>query len=243
MNDRLKYIRGKVVGYALALILCAPASLGMGSCGSKDTVRRVNHDTGKAEGTAANIKLDITPPGSSRGGRYRGLVRFMGDRKRPVFAKALSISALSHNKNALQNIHVVIRNEREAAIECDVSPDANTTELIVLSVRYPQRTETYDLYLRVVDEDWDPSWRPTAVAPPDTAVSAGTMVILDATASRHPAGLNAMTFLWIINDGKMLVGDNITSFVLPAGTHTIVLIAEDRFGNVSNDTMIVHVDK
>jgi hypothetical protein len=184
----------------------------------------------------SHLSLDIDPPGAVRGQRYRGFIR-----SRAPLPGGVTVTSL--RPAALANISVVRRSDSTLAVECDVAAAANPSEPLFVSGIGDGAETTGSVILHTVPPGWDPAWRPVAVAPPDTAVADSTsMVILDASRSRHGAGLEAMHFRWSIDGGREVVkGGAVTSTTLSRGRHEVVLVATDSFGHISRDTMVVEV--
>jgi len=234
----------------LSCMLAALATLGAG-CGGRcprecDEIKPSQGALlrGPDATTVRQVAFDADPPGARRGGRYEGTVRIQDEEASCSLDSAIFFQARSFRAWALTDVRFAPKSVRELSLSCAVSRDANPTEKLYATIEFPALRLSGEIYLKITDFDWNPAWRPTAVAPPDTIVADSTsMVILDATKSRHPAGSEAMNFQWWVDGGVWVIkGEPVTSTTLPRGRHTVVLMAEDRFGHVSADTMIVWVE-
>jgi len=190
-----------------------------------------------------DLGLEVTPPGAVRGRAFRIFVTAAVTAAPPFAGAEISILATAP-AGGITGAQLTILSADSLEIRGLVSAAAHATQRIDLSFTRGEARRLETIYLRTVDPDWNPAWRPTAVAPPDTMVPRDRpVVILDATGSAHPAGFSALHFRWRIDHGAHVIkGEPVTSARLDPGEHVVVLVAEDAFGWTSCDTMRIRVE-
>jgi hypothetical protein len=182
-----------------------------------------------------------SPPGAIAGRVYKGVIQ-----TQPLidFTEADSIKLTSYRPDAVTDLKILEVTPRRLTISGSVGDSARNSVGMNLAIFRGEETINIEFYLNVVSPDWDPAWRPRAVAPADTTVPTDTSdIVLDFTRSEHGGGLKAMHFTWIIDNKQIMKSGPVETITLPRGRHIIELEAEDLFGNRSIDTMIVTVLK
>lgn len=188
---------------------------------------------------ATEFDVMATPPGAIAGGEYNGTI----ETNPPLnFLTADSIKAIAFFPQDIRNLQIVEKTSHYFSLRCTVDDSASGSRRIDFYVYRDSIPTHLEFFLNVVEKNWSLDWRPIAVAPNDTVVNNDTcMVILNSTRSTHGGGYDMMHFKWIIDDADVIKGEPITSTTLPKGNHTIILEAEDKFGNTSVDSMSVEV--
>lgn len=200
-------------------------------------------EAAESDGTVEE-DTDTTPPGGKKQTTYEGVITPYSGANPFNLDVAVGVTVVPFNPLTLLYVSAHIEGTESVYWSCDIAEGADLSEAFTLEIDYGDSTINRQGYLSVVDPDWDEAGYPTAVAPPDISVpNENSIIILDATGSYHPAGLEAMDFQWWIDDGDLGVikGEPITSVYLPAGDHAIELKAQDDFGNWDSDMMFVDV--
>ena len=184
-------------------------------------------------------EIEIDPPGAIAGQEYTGMLTTSP----PIdFKDADSIIIQPFSGGTLAGIDIIEKENGLLTFKCVVDSSFRHSLGIGVSVHQNSKIKRLRFYLNVVGPEWNPEWKPVAVAPDDTTVTSDAGdIILDLTGSHHPGGFGAMHFRWIIDGEQIIKGGPVTSITLPEGKHTIELIAEDHFGKVDTDTMTVNV--
>jgi len=211
---------------------------------SKDSTEAATSDSTKK----ANAKT--TPPGGKKQYTYDGVITPTSDSGPFNLDQAYGVEVSVFRPEALEGVTWEIVSNDEVHWTAYVTTEADETEAFFLTIMYPDSVVVREGLLHVADENWDPTWLPTAVVtPPDTVVPYDTsMIVLDASHSYHPATAagyeSPMIFRWIVDGGDIVIkGEPITSTYLPMGDHYITLEAMDEFGNVSTADMHVLVEQ
>ena len=222
---------------AVVFVLWTCAVLSSTDCAS-------NHPERVADGTISmnSVAFEQDPPGARIGHRYEGRVSPIGPARGAVKGTK-TIEAVAHRPDGIRDVRVTKTGDDMLTLECVPTNAAAPTERIDVVLTLADREVTGSIYLNVVEGSWDTAWRPVAVATVEVStVKSPIQVRLDATKSTHPAGRGAMMFSWWIDGGaEVIKGADVTSSRLSPGRHTIVLVAEDRFGYVSRDTVAVDI--
>jgi uncharacterized membrane protein len=188
------------------------------------------------------VQADTDPPGGKKVGLYSGVVT--PNESAPLFnlSTALAMDIVTYRPWAVNTIGAFPIGENAIQWDADILADADHSEAFWVIITYPDTVLYWDGILKVAPDWWDPSLEPEAIAPPDTTVQEGELIVLYNTLSVHPMGPDWMSFRWEIDGTSVLKGYDTTSVVLPVGAHSIVLWAEDELGRESSDTMGVMVD-
>ena len=196
-----------------------------------------------ASDTATTTTVKTDPPAIEKQHMYNGVM--VPKPGSPPFNldQALSIELRSFQPQVLQVLQYQPIGPEAIAWSAFSSAVEAHMALVHLLIHYPGRaTVIREGVLNITDVAWEAGWRPTAVAPADTIVPTDTsLIVLDARRSSHPAGFNAMSLRWLVDDTLDVQGGSLTAVTLPMGSHRLVLEVVDQYGLSAQDTMMVLV--
>jgi hypothetical protein len=134
--------------------------------------------------------------------------------------------------------------ESAITVQFDLSASADHNEVFQATLVYSDHSEQYTGVLTITD-DPAPAGLPHAVAGNDITVPAGNYVTLDGRGSYHDVPEVFFSGTWQITaegdqNGYGLF-DEYGTVLLPPGTYTATLEAQDYYGRVSQDTLTVLV--
>jgi len=206
--------------------------------GARDSTEASTSDTTTVK------SVNTLPPGGKKLTPYSGVVSPAAESPPLNLPAALNVTLQAYRPASLEILGWTVVGPDQIQWNGFIGPDADGTEAFFVVITYPDSIAVRHGILHVADDPaWDPMWRPTAIAPPDTVVPGPTSrVILDAGRSFHPAGFPVMRFSWLIDGPDQVVkGQWVTSITLPTGEHDILLKALDSMGFESVAPMHVSV--
>jgi hypothetical protein len=249
-NDKHELVDALVheIGHAIRLDDNRKPADSMNGSRSKTGHKRapgVRDSTEAATSDTSTVNSVVTvPPGGKKLSPFTVRVSPSPDSAPFNLPAALAYSVQAYRPAWLQILSWVALGPDQIEVNGFIGPDADGVEAFFVVITYPESTVVRQGFLHVAEDPaWDPLWRPTAIAPPDTLVPGpSSLIILDAGRSIHPGGFDSMRFSWFIDGQDQVVkGQWETAITLPAGEHDIVLKALDEMGYESEDHMHVTV--
>lgn len=202
-----------------------------------DSIEGVTSDTADV-----SVGCYSTPQGGARQTEYVGVITAADGTPPLNLDEATAIFLEGFPPDLLEVVGYLPLDDEHLQWSAFPNTDVAHMALFYLTIEYPESTVTREGILYVTDFPWEPGWEPEAVAPGDTVVPSDTSwVILDYTASQHPAG-DVTSFLWVIDDSLVVEGGPVCHVNLAAGEHLVELVGRDQFGFMDVDTMFVFVE-